>query len=683
MTQTTRVIPLRPPSRTTAPACSVVQGGDPALYPAFHDLGLWQQIRRHRPTTGSPRHLPASTAVPPVPPGAPCRIIPQGQARALTPYAIVLVVATQLRTHCRVLFLERAVAVVSAPTPTLPQGAAAPRPLRLPFAGISPSPGLAPVVPNTQKAEGPGLAPVRRALRAPALDPLGLLRVALPPLLRDAFLPHVFAPPRVLCPLAADEDIVRVAVEASLASAVGFPHRLQPRLPPLVHVCVGHQRRAHLPLAGSPCPGIPSLCRPGCPLAATVRCPPAPGRPCSACAGSLTACRAATCRRQRCCPSRSPAPSCCHAVPSGRHEGLMWAAARAKAIGGVAEVLLVDRLPQHRHRFRHALVLPGREPQRSALALAVGYQAAHARLRTVRVVAALLVSGLPVRCQVRLVRAPRAPVHARGAARVEASACVLQHRHLQMGGERGARHVGRCPGLRGAPFQAQWEGHRARSPWPRRGVPGLSRLGAEMTPGVAFAAPGPLDGVGALASRSRGCLRPRVSRLALSGDGSCAGVGDGGTTIAPMRRYDCLPPLRRSCAFPRVPPSLSSPRFAGWSDPAGRRAFPVGALVPRWTPPGVFPSVLCRAVSTGGGCGAHEFPWYPWVTRIGSTTPVASALSRLSRQGGYGVPARGNCPHFPRPRRRYPGGGYPLRDHDLHTTFAARYRPCCLAPPGF
>src|SRR4029453_789901 len=37
----------------------------------------------------------------------------------------------------------------------------------------------------------------------------------------------------------------------------------------------------------------------------------------------------------------------------------------------------------------------------------------------------------------------------------------------------------------------------------------------------------------------------------------------------------------------------------------------------------------------------------------------------------------------PTPTAQVSGGGYPLRDHDFQTTFEARYRPCCLAPPGF
>src|SRR5439155_18647672 len=41
-------------------------------------------------------------------------------------------------------------------------------------------------------------------------------------------------------------------------------------------------------------------------------------------------------------------------------QGVMRAAARAKTIGGVAEILLVDRLQQHRHGLSHDFVLQGR-----------------------------------------------------------------------------------------------------------------------------------------------------------------------------------------------------------------------------------------------------------------------------------------------------------------------------------
>lgn len=76
--------------------------------------------------------------------------------------------------------------------------------------------------------------------------------------------------------------------------------------------------------------------------------------------------------------------------------------------------------------------------------------------------------------------------------------------------------------------------------------------------------------------------------------GACA-VGDG-AAIAPLLREDCLTPIRSAFAFPRVPPSLSSPRCDGWSDPAGRRACPGGALIARWTPGGGCSSALLRDV---------------------------------------------------------------------------------------
>ena len=44
------------------------------------------------------------------------------------------------------------------------------------------------------------------------------------------------------------------------------------------------------------------------------------------------------------------------------------------------------------------------------------------------------------------------------------------------------------------------------------------------------------------------------------------------------------------------------PRLVGgWIDPAGRRAFPGGAVIARWTPRSALRSALLRAVETGGG----------------------------------------------------------------------------------
>ena len=85
MTETPRVIRLRPRSGTLDPDCSVYKGVYPAFYLAFHDRGPRQRIRRHHPTTRSPRHLPASAAVQPGTPGTRCRIVYHAQALAVTP----------------------------------------------------------------------------------------------------------------------------------------------------------------------------------------------------------------------------------------------------------------------------------------------------------------------------------------------------------------------------------------------------------------------------------------------------------------------------------------------------------------------------------------------------------------------------------------------------------------------
>ena len=65
---------------------------------------------------------------------------------------------------------------------------------------------------------------------------------------------------------------------------------------------------------------------------------------------------------------------------------LMRTATRAKPVGKVVEVLLVDGFEQHRDGFGHDLVLQGGKPQRSELAVTLGDQTAHDWLRTVRVV---------------------------------------------------------------------------------------------------------------------------------------------------------------------------------------------------------------------------------------------------------------------------------------------------------
>ena len=53
------------------------------------------------------------------------------------------------------------------------------------------------------------------------------------------------------------------------------------------------------------------------------------------------------------------------------------------------------------------------------------------------------------------------------------------------------------------------------------------------------------------------------------------------------------------------------------------------------------------------------------------------ATGRILRSSGLRRSA------VPPPEAQASWGGYPVRDHDFHTPFAARYRPCCLALPGF
>jgi hypothetical protein len=98
ISQTTRVICLRPHSSTPHPRCAAFPGTDPALYPPLHDLGPRQRVRCHPPPKRSPCHLPASTALQPVPPRARCRIVHQGEAWAVAPHAVILGVPSQLRT---------------------------------------------------------------------------------------------------------------------------------------------------------------------------------------------------------------------------------------------------------------------------------------------------------------------------------------------------------------------------------------------------------------------------------------------------------------------------------------------------------------------------------------------------------------------------------------------------------
>ena len=99
ISQTTRVLCLRPHSSPPHPSCSAFPGTSPALSPPLHGLGPRQRVRCPPPPQRSPRPLPASTAVQPVPPRARCRLGHQAEAWAVAPPAVILVVPSQLRTH--------------------------------------------------------------------------------------------------------------------------------------------------------------------------------------------------------------------------------------------------------------------------------------------------------------------------------------------------------------------------------------------------------------------------------------------------------------------------------------------------------------------------------------------------------------------------------------------------------
>ena len=135
-------------------------------------------------------------------------------------------------------------------------------------------------------------------------------------------------------------------------------------------------------------------------------------------------------------------------------QGVMRRAARAATVGQVVEILLLDRLPQHRDGLGHDLLLPGGTPQRTARATALRDEPATHRLRTVRFRAEFGVSGLAVCFQGLRVRAPRHPVHTRSAVRGEAREGAFPQRPIHGMGERGARPLGIFSCLRGDPCQS-------------------------------------------------------------------------------------------------------------------------------------------------------------------------------------------------------------------------------------
>jgi hypothetical protein len=360
----------------------------------------------------------------------------------------------------------------------------------------------------------------------------------------------------------------------------------------------------------------------------------------------------------------------CEPSLASRMPGVLRAAARAAPVGDRAAIRLVERLQQHRHGRGPDRGLQGRQPSRSPRAGACGAQSAHHRWRTVRCVAAFLVSCRQGGCQGGLVRLPWDPVPPRGTRRGAAPTRPGPQRHLQGMGARGARPGGRRLGRRSAPFPAQRDGRRARRPWP------LSCLGAAMTPGCACAAPGPPDGRGALAARPRGLPRARLSRRARPGGvRGCVGCGSRccQRSSAPRRRPHAPPACLRVPACPSVP---VVPALCGGDRPGGAAGLAWGSCeravdAPRRVRRRTAPRLLrpeadaARTRSRVLPCSACSGLRPRWLLPCRAESDGAeTAFPRRE-------PVRGSHPEAPASWR-----GYPLRDHDFHTTFAARYRPC-------
>src|SRR6266446_338462 len=139
-------------------------------------------------------------------------------------------------------------------------------------------------------------------------------------------------------------------------------------------------------------------------------------------------------------------------------------------------------------------------------------------------------------------------------------------------GECGERHVGILLCLSSDPFQSQRDRDRARSLWP------ISCLGSEMTPGFAFPAPGPTDGLGSLATRPRRLPRARLSRLAMPGGVRvrvCCERRCCHRYYAPLRLPHAHPEFLRVPACPSVP---VVPAFCWMDRPGGAAGLSWGEL---------------------------------------------------------------------------------------------------------
>ena len=197
-----------------------------------------------------------------------------------------------------------------------------------------------------------------------------------------------------------------------------------------------------------------------------------------------------------------------------------------------------------------------------------------------------------------------------------------------------------------------------------------------MTPGVACAAPGPMAGVGALASRPRRLLRARLPRLAGPRGGRvrvCPEPRRCQRSDAPLRLPHAPPQCLRVPAGPAVP---VVPAF-GWRErPGGAAGLARGAVSTRWTPRRAQGAALLRdgrdrRLRRRSRVPVLSLAHHALVYDPGGLCPGSpQATEPLRRSSARSLSA------VPPPTAPVSGGGYPVRDHDVHTTFAARYSPC-------
>ncbi len=198
-----------------------------------------------------------------------------------------------------------------------------------------------------------------------------------------------------------------------------------------------------------------------------------------------------------------------------------------------------------------------------------------------------------------------------------------------------------------------------------------------MTPGFPFAAPGPTPGGGALASRQRCLPRRRLLRLAVPRSlcvCACRGTPCSPRYADPLRLPHALPECLRVPACPAVPgvPAL----LGGWIDPAERRACPEGRFAravdsPQRTWRRIDPRFLDRRLRRLSRVPVFSLAHHALVYDPGGLRQVSPvATGRIRRSSGVRLAA------VPTPTAQASWGGAPWRDHDFHTTFAARYRPC-------